>query len=137
MDAMVPIPASTRPPPGAPVCKVLVVDDHRDTAESLGVALGLLGHDVRAVRSGLAAFYAVTDFAPDACVVDIRMPAMDGFTIAERLRGLLGPGVRMVAVTGERAAASDPRAGVFDRVLTKPLGLGELLGALAAPSAGE
>ena len=116
--------------------RVLVVDDHRDTAESLGIVLGLHGHDVRAVTNGFAAFSAVVDFTPDVCVVDVRMPGMDGFAVAERLRAILGPGVRLVAVTGERTAASDPRAGVFDRVLTKPLGLGELLGAVAAAPAG-
>src|SRR6516162_10506388 len=107
MDAAVPTLPPTSPPPGAPMARVLVVDDHRDTAESLG----LLGREVRAVRSGLAAFSAVIDFTPDACVVDIRMPGMDGFTVAGRLRDLLGAGVRLVAVTGERSAASDPPGG--------------------------
>jgi CheY-like chemotaxis protein len=113
--------------------KVLVLDDHPDTAESLGLLLGLYGHDVRAVTSGYAAFDVLDDFAPDVCLLDIRMPGLDGYQVAARMRRLLGPGVRVLALTAEREAAADPRAAVFDQVFVKPPDLGELLGAVAEP----
>jgi CheY-like chemotaxis protein len=113
--------------------KVLVLDDHRDTAESLGLLLGLHGHDVRAVTSAYAAFDALADFAPDVWLVDVRMPGMDGYEVARRVREALGPGARVLALTGELEAAADPRAAVFDRVFTKPPDLEELLGAVAEP----
>ena len=113
--------------------KVLVLDDHPDTAESLGMLLSMSGHDVRAMTSGYAAFEALTEFTPDVCLLDIRMPGMDGYEVASRMREALGPSVRVLALTGELQAAADPRAEVFDRVLIKPPNLMELLSAVAAP----
>ena len=113
--------------------KVLVLDDNPDTAESLGILLGLHGHNVRAVTSGYAAFDALADFDPDVCLVDIRMPGMDGYQVASRMRRVLGPSVRVLALTGELGAAADPRSSVFDHVFIKPPDLGELLGAVAEP----
>lgn len=115
----------------APMPKVLVLDDHRDTAESLGMLLSMRGHDVRAVTSGYSAFDVLDDFEPDVCLLDIRMPGMDGYQVAARMRRLLGPGVRVLALTGVLGAAADPRSTVFDRVFTKPPDLGELLDAVA------
>ena len=111
--------------------KVLVLDDHPDTAESLGMLLSMSGHDVRAVTSGYAAFDALDDFAPDVCLLDIRMPGMDGYQVAARMRRVLGPGVRVLALTGVLGAAADPRSTVFDRVLFKPPDLAELFDAVA------
>src|SRR5262245_48884082 len=96
--------------------KVLVLDDHPDAAESLGLLLRLLGHDVRAVTSPSAALDALADFAPDVCLLDLRMPGMDGYQVARRVRAALGPGVRVFALTAELEAADDPRSTVFDRV---------------------
>jgi CheY-like chemotaxis protein len=114
---------------------VLVVDDHRDTAESLALLLGLEGHDVRAVTSGFAAFSALADFTPDVCVLDIKMPLMDGFAVAVRLREALGPNVRLLALSVEENVGANPRAGVFDAVFTKPPDLRELFAAVAGPPA--
>jgi CheY-like chemotaxis protein len=112
--------------------KVLVLDDHPDTAESLGMLLSMHGHDVRAMTSGYAAFEALTEFTPDVCLLDIRMPGMDGYEVASRMREALGPSVRLVALTAQREAVADPRAEVFERVLTKPPDADELFKAVAA-----
>jgi two-component system CheB/CheR fusion protein len=113
--------------------KVLVLDDHPDTAESLGMLLSMSGHDVRAMTSGYAAFEVLTEFTPDVCLLDIRMPGMSGYEVASRMREVLGPNVRLLALTGERDAAADPRSEVFERVLTKPPDPDELFRAVAAP----
>jgi CheY-like chemotaxis protein len=111
--------------------RVLVIDDHVDTATSLAVLLAAHGHHARAARSAFAAFHALAEFDPEVCLVDLRMPLMDGFETAARLRMILGPHVRLLAITGELVAALDPRAEVFERVFTKPLDVGELLRAIA------
>ena len=116
----------------AVMSKVLVLDDNTDGAESLGMLLGLHGHDVRAVTTAKAAFDALADFTPDVCLLDIRMPGMSGYEVASRMREVLAPGVRVFALTAELDAVADPRAEVFDQVFTKPPDLGELLGAVAA-----
>jgi CheY-like chemotaxis protein len=113
--------------------KVLVVDDYPDVAESLGLLLSMSGHDVRTATAGPAALALLTEFHPDVCVLDVRMPGMDGYQVAARLRRMLGPEVRVLAMTAEPEAAADPRAGVFDRVFVKSADPRELLGAVAAP----
>jgi CheY-like chemotaxis protein len=114
--------------------KVLVVDDNRDTAESLALLLNLEGHDVRAVTSGFAAFDALAEFTPDVCVLDIKMPLMDGFAVAARLREALGPKVRLLALTVELGVTADSRSAAFDAVFTKPPDLRELFAAVAGPT---
>jgi CheY-like chemotaxis protein len=110
--------------------RVLVIDDHPDTAESLAVLLAVNGHEAKATISAFAAFDALLSFDPDVCLVDLRMPLMDGFETAARLRVILGPRVRIFAITGELAAVLDPRVEVFEQVFTKPLDPSELLRAV-------
>jgi CheY-like chemotaxis protein len=119
------------------MANVLVVDDHPDVAETLAEVLRLTGHDARPFLSGPDALAALAGFRPDACVLDLRMPGMDGFELAGRLRAALGPGATLVALSGELGAVGDGRAWVFDRVFAKPPDLGRLLDALAdAPRQG-
>jgi CheY-like chemotaxis protein len=66
--------------------RVLVVDDERDAADSLTAILQLHGADARACYDGPAALALADAFAPDAAVVDLNMPAMDGCAVAGRLR---------------------------------------------------
>jgi CheY-like chemotaxis protein len=110
---------------------MMVVDDDADHAASLTEILRLAGHDARPFLSGPDALAALARFTPDACLVDLWMSPMDGYTLAERLRARLGPGPVLMAVTGGGVAADDDRASVFDRVFTKPPNLSELLAALA------
>jgi two-component system, OmpR family, response regulator len=112
--------------------RVLVVDDHTDTAASLAVLLAANGHQARAAGSAFAAFDVLAEFDPEVCLIDLRMPLMDGFETADRLRMILGPRVRLLAITGELAAASDSRAARFEQVFTKPLAVAELLRAVAS-----
>jgi CheY-like chemotaxis protein len=68
--------------------RVLIVDDNIDTAGSLSVLLRMWGHEVRSTHDGLSAIDICLEFRPDAVVLDIGLPHMDGFEVATRLRSL-------------------------------------------------
>jgi two-component system CheB/CheR fusion protein len=70
-------------------CRVLVIDDCRDTIDSLAMLLQCWGHDVRTAQDGTAALEIARTFAPDVVLLDLAMPGMDGFEVARRLRGEL------------------------------------------------
>jgi len=66
--------------------KVLVVDDNQDAAASLGLLLGAAGYKVETAFDPWAALEKAEQFEPDACVLDINLPGMDGYELAKRLR---------------------------------------------------
>lgn len=66
--------------------KILVADDDQDSAESLALLFQLMGHDVRAAQSGLAAIDVAAEFRPDLIVLDIGMPGLDGYEVCRRIR---------------------------------------------------
>jgi two-component system OmpR family response regulator len=70
----------------APRYRVLVVDDNRDAATSVSVLFDMAGFEVRTCFDGPSALAEVDGFTPDACVLDIAMPGMDGYELARRLR---------------------------------------------------
>jgi PAS domain S-box-containing protein len=104
--------------------RILVVDDNIDSAESLGLWLRLMGHNVRMVNEGLAAVEAAREYHPDVVVLDIGLPDVDGCQVAQWLRQ--DPemkGVLLIALTGygrdeDRQRCYD--AG-FDEHLIKPV----------------
>jgi hypothetical protein len=74
------------PGPGRTACRILVVDDNVDTAESLGMLLGLEGHVVRVAHDGPSALRAAEEFRPEVVLLDIGLPRMDGYQVARHLR---------------------------------------------------
>lgn len=104
--------------------RILIVDDNIDSAESLGLWLKLVGHEVKLVHEGLTAVEAARVFQPDVILLDIGLPDIDGYEVAERLKRELGlDGVRLIALTGygqdeDRQHCYD--AG-FDEHLIKPV----------------
>ena len=70
----------------APKYRVLVVDDNQDAATSVSELLDLAGFEVRTYFSGASALAGLGGFVPDACVLDIAMPGMDGYELARKLR---------------------------------------------------
>jgi two-component system CheB/CheR fusion protein len=110
-----------------------VVEDNRDSAESLSMLLTLAGHEVRVAHDGAAAIATACSYRPQVILLDIGLPGMDGFEAARRLRGEPGlDGTLLVAMTGYGQAQDRQRskAAGFDRHLTKPVEPGVLYGLL-------
>jgi CheY-like chemotaxis protein len=114
-------PAGTAPVVGK---RVLIADDNRDSADSLAVLLRSRGHHVQVAYDGEQALEAGAQFRPDAIVLDIGMPRLNGYDVAARARKTeWGRSAKLIAVTGwgqERDKASAADAG-FDHHLTKPV----------------
>ena len=100
--------------------RVLVVDDHPDTADALEMLLCAAGHEVRAACRGEEAIEVSRGFVPDVALVDVRLPDISGFIVAKRLRQQHGRRVNLVAITG--GDISQVRlAGCFDQHARKPV----------------
>jgi CheY-like chemotaxis protein len=104
--------------------RILVVDDLRDSAESLARLLRIEGNEVRTAHDGLEAVAVAADFRPELVLMDIGMPKMDGYEACRRIRNLpFGSEVILVAVTGW-GQAEDRRksqAAGFDHHMVKPV----------------
>ena len=111
--------------------RILVVDDNVDAADSLAVLLGCDGHEVRTAYDGAAALAAIEAHSPDLVLLDIGMPQMDGYQVAQAVRGARGDGDArpyLVAVTGYGQATDRARARAagFFAHLVKPVDRDEL-----------
>jgi CheY-like chemotaxis protein len=129
--------AETRPAlqPGASGAgRVLIVDDNRDSAEMLAEALSALGYATHVAFDAPAALHAVQEFVPDVALLDIGLPVMSGYELAQRLRtSPASAEIALIAVTGygqprDRLASGD--AG-FDAHLVKPVDLDQLANVVA------
>ncbi|TYC16386.1 response regulator transcription factor [Actinomadura syzygii] len=115
---------------GTPV-RVLVVDDEPDLAEVLSRALALEGWTVRTAADGAEALAVAADFRPDAVVLDVMLPDIDGLGVLHRLRAG-APDVCVLFLTA-RDAVEDRVAGLTaggDDYVTKPFSLEEVLARL-------
>jgi signal transduction histidine kinase len=120
--------ASNRPAPSSSAARqrVLIVDDNIDAADLLADWFGAKGEETRVAYDGPEALAIARDFRPQVALIDIGLPAMDGYEVARRLRADRELRTMcLVAVTGygqrsdrERSAASG-----FDAHLVKPLDL--------------
>jgi CheY-like chemotaxis protein len=123
---------------GAAPLRVLVVDDEKSSAETLAALLEIKGFEVRLAHDGVAALEAAEAFLPEVVLLDIGLPRLDGFAVAQRLRDR--PHLRdalLIALTGYGDAdtrARAARAG-FDSHMTKPADVERLLPMLADPQA--
>jgi CheY-like chemotaxis protein len=103
--------------------RVLVVDDNRDAAITIGLLLEAAGYEVETCFDGDAALEAARRFGPDACVLDINLPGMEGYELAQRLREKL-PGRPMVIATltayNDYAHLKRAADAGFDLQFTKP-----------------
>jgi two-component system OmpR family response regulator len=125
-------PAPLTRPDGTPV-RVLVVDDEPALSELLSMALRYEGWDVRTAGDGLAAVRAARDFRPDAVVLDMMLPDLDGLEVLRRLRAD-GGDVPVLFLTA-KDAVEDRVAGLTaggDDYVTKPFSLEEVVARLRA-----
>jgi CheY-like chemotaxis protein len=135
--------AAERPAPRAdsagarlPPRRILVVDDNRDAAESLGMVLQFLGADVRIARDGSEALQAYEAYEPSVIFLDIGMPGMDGYEVARRIRQRNGARPAIVALSGwgQEQDRRRAREAGFDHHLVKPAELGALQALFASLS---
>jgi PAS domain S-box-containing protein len=108
-------------------CRMLVVDDNPDAADSLGMLLSELGREVRVTHGAAAALQVIENWHPDVVLLDICMPGTDGYEVAQRIRERLGD-VVLVAVSGHPLDEDRKRgeAAGFRHRLSKPVDLGAL-----------
>ncbi|GEM_PF-3457303 len=107
--------------------KVLVVDDNKDAADSLGRLLEKLGKNVKVAYDGPAALEIARDYNPEIIFLDIGLPGMDGYEVARQLRKENNKSI-LIAVTGY-GQEDDKRRSLeagFNRHLVKPIGIAEL-----------
>lgn len=110
--------------------RVLIADDDRDTVLTLATVLREEGHEVRCVYSGSTVFEAVKEFDPQAVIVDIKMPGLDGYDVARGLRTEYGEKVLLIGISGiYKKDADRVVAGLvgFDHFLLKPYLASEVL----------
>jgi two-component system, sensor histidine kinase len=109
---------------GLPPCRILIVDDNREAAESLGVLLDELGATTSLAFGGREALQVIETFEPEVVLVDLGMPGMDGYEVCRRIRAVPGHvQTLVVALTGwgqDEDRERSRRAG-FDHHLVKPL----------------
>ncbi|WP_304640717.1 hybrid sensor histidine kinase/response regulator [Pseudomonas sp.] len=118
--------------------RILVVDDNQDAADSLGMSLELLGHQVSTRYDGFSAIAACERDAYDIVILDIGMPGLDGYQVARAIRERY-PDTTLVALTGwgQESDRELAREAAFDLHRTKPADPIELLEAILATRAGE
>jgi CheY-like chemotaxis protein len=132
-------PIVARPPPAPKdrtASRILVVDDLAASAETLMTLLELEGFEVKTAHEGMSALKIAEDFRPDVVLLDIGLPGMNGFEVANRLRSQ--PHSRdalLIALTGYGEAESRSRSeqAGFDFHMVKPADVNLLLSMLADP----
>lgn len=122
-------------PASVTALRILIVDDNPDAGDSLAALLAISGHTVEVARSGPLGLEAARQLLPDVALLDIGLPGMNGYDLAQRLRNEpFGNEVTLIALTGygqeddrRRSAAAG-----FDHHLTKPADLAVLNELVAA-----
>lgn len=117
--------------------RILVVDDNKDSADSLAMLLRLKGNDIRTAHDGVEALEVADTFHPETVLLDIGLPKLNGYDVARRIRQQpWGQDVLLIALTGwgkdeDRLLAQE--AG-FNFHIVKPVDLAALEELLAGPN---
>jgi len=131
--------ASPAPAPSRPAMlpartgRVLIVDDNRDAADTLALVLDAFGYQVRTAYDAAGGLDALVAFAPDAAILDIGLPGMDGYALAGKVAEASGDArPRLLALTGYGTQQDRERAlrAGFDEHLVKPVDPERLVEAL-------
>ena len=110
--------------------RVLIVDDLVDAADSLALLLRRLGYEVQATYDGASALRVAAEFVPQAILLDLALPKLDGFQIAARLRQETAlQNMCLIALSGYGQAddVARTRSAGFDFHLLKPVNFEDLL----------
>ena len=116
--------------PGRRLTRVLVVDDEPNICALLSATLRLIDFDVRVAHGGREALSTAVEFEPDLVVLDVMMPDLDGFQVAQRLRATAGGQAVPVLFLTARDAVEDRISGLTvgaDDYVTKPFSLEEVV----------
>ena len=112
--------------------RILVVDDELGIVRALAINLKALGYEIEAAASGEEALRKAADHRPDAVILDLGLPGIDGIDVIRGLRVWTNVPIIVLSVRDaerEKIAALDAGA---DDYVTKPFGMGELLARLRA-----
>jgi len=114
--------------------RILVVDDNRDSADSLAILLELDGNEIRTAYDGVEAIETAAEFRPEVVLLDLGLPRLDGYEAARRMRTEpWGEQVLLIALTGwdhDDDRRRTLEAG-FDQHLVKPVDSGALMKIIA------
>lgn len=110
------------------MCRLLIVDNDSDSAESMAMLLSLHDNECRTASSGYEGLEIAPQFQPDAIFLDLGMPGMDGVQTAQELRNQK-PDYCLIALTGYGPHLLEERTiqAAFDHYLLKPVTLKQLL----------
>ena len=106
-----------------PPLRVLVVDDNRDAADSLALLVRAWGHEVRVAYDGVEGLRTARAFEPDCMLLDLGLPKLDGFRLAEVLRAqATGRGAKLIALTAfsDKETVNRALEAGFDYHFVKP-----------------
>ena len=120
--------------------RVLVVDDNQDGAESLAMIIRMGGHETETAHDGLQAIAAAERFRPDAMLLDIGLPGLNGYEVCRRIREQpWGKDLLLVAVTGwgQQEDRQRSKEAGFDTHVVKPVNPAALLQLLASLAPGQ
>jgi CheY-like chemotaxis protein len=109
--------------------RVLLVDDNADAADILAESLRSFGHEVQIAHDGPEALGIVEHFQPNAAILDIGLPVMDGYELAARLREQFTVPTKLIALTGygQDSDKAKSREAGFHVHLVKPVNLSTIL----------
>jgi len=119
--------------------RILVVDDHRDSADTLAILLTIMGHDVRTAYDGQEAIELAAQYRPEVVLLDIGLPAKSGYDVARELRNAHDRSQLILIAVSGYGQDDDRRRGReagFDHHLVKPVRPEELkaiIGSLVFP----
>src|SRR3954468_16542152 len=116
--------------------RVLIIEDQQDARESLRMLLELDGHDVAIARDGAEGLAKLANMDPDAALVDIGLPGIDGYEVARRAKELPNrKNILLIALSGyaQREDRERSREAGFDLHLAKPVAYDDLRQALSKP----
>jgi CheY-like chemotaxis protein len=119
--------------------RVLIVDDNKDAAEWLATLLSLSGHETHVALDGVEALKAAERISPDAVLLDIGLPRVDGYEVCRRMRAQpWGKGLLIVALTGwgQEEDRQQSRDAGFNTHLVKPVDEEVLMNLLASLPSG-
>jgi two-component system CheB/CheR fusion protein len=120
----------------APGARIVVVEDNSDGREALCELLSLAGYDCHTAGDGGSGLALITRIKPDAAILDLGLPVLDGLELARRLRGEPDTaGIFLIALTGygQRVDRDNALAAGFNEHMVKPVDTRELLRLLSEP----